>query len=131
MIVGAEVQEAALAVLIIEDNIYAADLNIRMLRKEGFEVCHQIAREEEEMTQNLTNRKWDVILSDHSIPSFNALKALEVRNQLSPSTPFIIVTEQMGERERNEAFNRGCSGFVAKEHLSDLGKIIKYTLWQT
>lgn len=108
-------------VLVVEDSRYAADLNIRQLKKSGFDVEHQMATDETSMESALVNQPWDLILSDNCMPTFTALGALAVRNRLSPHTPFIIVTEHMMEHEINHAYSQGLTAFVSKADLSDLG----------
>jgi len=39
----------------------------------------------------------DVILTDHSLPTFAARDALELGQQLAPGTPIIVVTGRLGD----------------------------------
>ncbi len=107
------------AVLIVEDSIYAADLNIRQLRRAGFAVEYQMVADGKGMGEALRTH-WDLILSDHSMPGFSALKALELRNSTAAEVPFVIVTEQIVERDLAMAWSQGCSGCVLKAELHQL-----------
>ncbi len=107
------------AVLIVEDSIYAADLNIRQLKRAGFTVEYQIVADGKGMGEAL-RAHWDLILSDHSMPGFSAIKALELRNSIAAEIPFVIVTEQIAEAELTTAWRQGCSGCVLKAELHQL-----------
>lgn len=110
-------------VLIIEDSIYSADLNIRQLRKAGFSVFHQIVDNEKSMLEALKAIKWDLILSDNSMPNFSALRAIELRNCENKNIPFIIVSEDICRRDIEIAFKSGCTAYVAKEELFQLRRV--------
>jgi len=113
-----------ISVLIIEDSVYSADLNVRELKKAGYAVAFKIVSSETSMKEAFNESKYDLILSDNSMPNFNALKALEVRNDEDSNIPFIIVSEDMSKSDIEKAFQEGCSAFVAKETLAELRNIV-------
>lgn len=113
-----------ISVLIIEDSIYAADLNIRQIRRAGYEADYLIVKSSKAMKEALLQKEWDLIISDNSMPNFSALQALAVRNQMSENTPFVIVSEQISEEEVETAFRKHCMGYVSKENLSQLRVIV-------
>lgn len=115
-----------LNVLIIEDSIYAADINIRQIKRSGFMVEHTIVTNSSSMKTELEKQKWDLILSDNSMPNFNAIRALQERNLVDRTVPFIIVSEQITQEELNIAYSNGCNGFIPKEDLSQLGALVTY-----
>ncbi len=112
-------------VLVVEDSRFAADVNIRQIKKSGFEVEYHMASEETTMESALKEQAWDLILSDNCMPAFTALGALGVRNRLGLKTPFIIVTEHMLADEINYAYTQGLTAFVSKGNLPDLGLMIQ------
>lgn len=114
-----------ISVLIIEDSYYSADLNLREIKKAGFEVyCHQLVCSAKAMEEALKERDWNLIISDNFMPNFNALEALTIRNRRSRKTPFIIVSEDILPRDIKTAFAEGCSAFVSKEALTGLRKVV-------
>lgn len=115
-----------LNVLIIEDSIYAADINIRQIKRSGFMVEHTIVTNCSSMKTELEKQKWDLILSDNSMPNFNAVRALQERNLVDRTVPFIIVSEQITQEELNAAYSNGCNGFIPKEDLAQLGALVTY-----
>jgi CheY-like chemotaxis protein len=117
-----------LSVLVVEDSVYSADLNIRELKKGGYTVQYRIVSGGHSMKAALDESKWDLIISDNSMPDFSALKALELRNKADTNIPFIIVSEDISMSEIDKAFEAGCSAFVAKERLTELRRIITEVL---
>lgn len=117
-----------ISVLIIEDSVYSADLNIREIRKAGFIVEHRRVASEKAMLQALHESPWDIIVSDNSMPNFSALQALDIRNSMNGSIPFIIVSEDIAEEDVNRAFKNGCCAYIAKENLPELRKLVKNML---
>lgn len=112
-------------VLIIEDSVYSADLNVREIRKAGFDVQHQIVASKKTMQKALRDRQWDIILSDNQMPGFDALQALEIRKQEGCNTPFVIVSEDMRDKDIKTAIDIGCAAYISKEYLDRLGQQIK------
>lgn len=112
-----------ISVLIVEDSIYSADLNVRELKKAGFTVSHKMVSGGQPMQNALKEDKWDLIISDNSMPNFNALKALEIRNCENKNIPFVIASEDICQRDINKAFEEGCTAYVTKENLTELRKV--------
>lgn len=114
---------AEISVLIVEDSFYSADLDVRELKKAGFTVRPKMVSSGQAMKDALKDEKWDLIISDNSMPNFNALKALEIRNDMGADIPFVIVSEDISQNEIDKAFEKGCTAFVAKEKLTELRKV--------
>ncbi|HYE11106.1 MAG TPA: response regulator [Patescibacteria group bacterium] len=115
-------------VLIIEDSFFSADINIREIKKAGFIVQHQIVASRKAMQKALRGRQWDIIISDNQMPGFDALQALEVRNQEGCKAPFVIVSEDMLDNDIKIAMDEGCKAYISKEYLERLGQQIKEIL---
>ena len=111
-------------VLIVEDSKYCADLNVRELKRGGFEVDWRRVENEESMCAALSE-KWDIILSDNATPRFNAVQALLTRNRISPKTPFIIVSEDVSQESIRYAMQNGCCAYLLKENLHQLAILVK------
>lgn len=115
-------------VLIVEDSKYSADLNVRELCRGGFDVNWQRVETEEAMCAALDAEPWDIILSDHATPRFNAVQALLTRNRISPRTPFIIVSEDVSPESIRYAMKNGCCAYLLKENLHQLAILVKKIL---
>jgi len=121
---GKAMKMKEISVLIVEDSIYSADLNIREIKKAGYDVAYQIISSGQMMKTAISKCKWDLIISDNSMPNFSALEALEIRNEMNRATPFIIVSEDISTSDIDKAFQEDCSAFVAKEKLTELRTVV-------
>ena len=66
----------------------------------------------------------DVILTDHSLPTFTARDALELGQQLAPGTPIIVVTGRLGDEPAVEYLQAGAVDYIVKDHLQRLGHAV-------
>ena len=112
-----------ISVLVVEDSFYSADLNIRELKKTGCTVHYQMVSSGKSMESALKESKWDLIISDNSMPNFSALKSLEIRNCMDMNIPFIIVSEDISQHDIDKALEEGCAAYISKEDLTELRKI--------
>lgn len=119
---------SVLNVIIVEDSIFFADITIRTLKRNGLNVNCKVVSTRAALQTRLRERNWDVILSDNVMPGFSALGALAVRNDICAETPFIIVSEDISEKELKTAFEKGCNSYLPKENITDLPDLIKRLL---
>jgi len=69
---------SVLRVLIVEDSASDAELMVRALRQGGCEIVQERVQTAEAMRAALARQSWDVVLSDYSLPHFDAPAALAV-----------------------------------------------------
>lgn len=62
----------------------------------------------------------DVILSDHSIPSFDSMQALNILKSAGMKTPFILVTATVSEDFAVSIMKEGAYDYVLKDRLQRL-----------
>jgi len=67
---------APLRALMIEDSEDDALMLIRELRRGGYEVSHQRVDSAAALNAALDAGKWDIVISDYSLPGFSGTKAL-------------------------------------------------------
>lgn len=109
-----------LRVLIIEDSENDALLLIRALRKGGYEPVYQRVQTEEGVRAALEAESWDLVLSDHDMPSFSAPAALAVLKESGLDLPFIIVSGAIGEEIAVELMKAGAHDFIKKGKMGRL-----------
>lgn len=97
----------ALRVLLIEDSPGDAELLVRELRQGGFAPSWSRADTEAQMASALSRQQWDIVISDHAMPSFSSAHALEVLRRSDDDTPFIIVSGRIDEAEAVAAMKAG------------------------
>jgi two-component system cell cycle sensor histidine kinase/response regulator CckA len=117
-----------LRVLIVEDSKADAELLVQQLRRAGYEPVWQRVDTAQALHAALTERAWDVILSDYSMPSFSAPAALELTQALGLDLPFIIVTGTIGEEAAVQILKAGANDYLLKDRLMRLGSTIEREL---
>ena len=114
-----------LKLLIVEDSKDDAALLLRHLSNEGYEVQATIAQTPAEMESALAEVKWDVVVSDYSMPHFSALDALAIVKESNLDIPFIIVSGVIGEDVAVEAMRVGIHDYLMKDNLTRLAPAIE------
>src|SRR6185436_3831003 len=102
-------------------------LLLREFRR-GYEVEFERVETAGAMRAMLSEKEWDLILSDYSMPKFSAPKALEVLEASGLDVPFIIVSGTIGEDVAVEALKAGADDFLVKGKFARLGPAIEREL---
>lgn len=68
----------------------------------------------------LVERRWDIILADYNVPSFDGRESLALSRRQTPTTPFVFVSGAIGEELAVELFRQGATDYVLKERLDRL-----------
>jgi len=118
-----------LRILIIEDNP-SDDKLIRYELSRDFDFEAITVETEADYLEKLSNFRPELILSDYSMPKFSGMQALEIRNEKTPLTPFIVVTGSINEEVAVKCIKAGASDYVTKEHLLRLNVTVKQVLEQ-
>lgn len=116
--------------LIVEDCEDDAELLLRELRSAGFDPTWERVEDAESMSAVLDQSPWQVILSDHSMPRFDAPRALELIQARGIDIPFIIVSGSMGEEQAVAAMRAGASDYLLKGRLGRLGTAVEREIAQ-
>jgi signal transduction histidine kinase len=109
-----------LRVLMVEDSSDDAELILRELRRSGYEVSHLRVETAEAMRAALTEREWEVVLSDYTMPKFSATAALALLHDTKLDLPFIIVSGMIGEETAVDSLKAGAHDFIVKGRLARL-----------
>jgi two-component system cell cycle sensor histidine kinase/response regulator CckA len=113
-----------LRVLFVEDSEDDAALLARHLERSGYEVDSFRVDTQESFASAVTNAKWDVVISDHSMPLFSSLEALRILKDRGVDCPFIIVSGTISEDMAVAAMRAGAHDYVLKNNLARLGPAI-------
>jgi PAS domain S-box-containing protein len=109
-----------LRVLIVEDQEDDATLLLRELKRGGYDVTFERVDTSADMRSALANHTWDVIVSDYSMPMFDAPAALGVLHEFGLDLPFIISSGTVGEETAVAALRAGAHDFFVKGNLTRL-----------
>lgn len=115
-------------VLIIEDSKASLNFEVAQLKKSGFNVSYEQVENAESLRKALNCDTWDIILSDHVMPDFSSIEALQILNETKLDIPFIIVSGEIGEEVAVEAMRAGCRDYIMKDKLARLGPVVKREL---
>lgn len=106
-----------LRALIVEDSEQDAELLLHELRRGDLDVTFERVDTAEAMSAALERQTWDVILSDYSMPTFDARSALSLMHGKGFDLPFIIVSGTVGEETAVEAMRAGVHDYFVKAKL--------------
>jgi two-component system cell cycle sensor histidine kinase/response regulator CckA len=114
-----------LAVLLVEDREEDAELIRRCLIRGGYEP--QITRVETdgELRGALAAGRWDVILSEYTLPGFNCQGALDALRATGLDIPFIALSGTVSEETILTLLHAGAGDYVMKDHMARLPSAVE------
>ena len=121
-----------LNILLLEDSKDDVELISRELRRGGLEFSLTVVKKKEDYQRALFQIKPDVILSDHSLPQFNSIEAMEIwklfQKECDISVPFILVTGSVSEEFAVQTIKAGAQDYILKDRLKRLPTSIRSAL---
>ncbi len=106
-----------LHVLIVEDSEDDLLLLVRELRRGDYDVEYTRVETPATMRSALDRQSWDIVISDYTMPAFNALEALKILQHDRRDIPFIIVSGTIGEETAVAAMKAGAQDYILKGSL--------------
>ncbi|MDB4984844.1 MAG: Signal transduction histidine kinase, partial [Myxococcaceae bacterium] len=116
-----------LRVLLLEDDENDALLVLRALRAGGYDITQRRVCTRDGLLQALHD-PWDVVISDYSMPGFEAPEALAIVRARLPELPFIIVSGTVGEDLTVAAIKAGAHDYLMKDRLARLAVSVEREL---
>ena len=118
----------ALRLIMVEDIEDDCLLTLADLRRRGYKISYQRVETREALAALLTQGEWDAILSDYSLPTFDAPSALCVLQASGIDLPFIIVSGTITEESAVTALRAGAHDFITKGNLARLAPALEREL---
>ncbi|MEO8711603.1 MAG: histidine kinase [Parafilimonas sp.] len=109
-----------LKILHLEDLPSDAELAEREFKKAGFPFKKLTIDNEPDFIKALKEFNPDIIISDHSLPSFNSTKALQIVKEKKLNIPFILLTATVSEEFAVDILNKGASDYILKDRIKRL-----------
>ncbi|QSE98818.1 PAS domain S-box protein [Fulvivirga lutea] len=107
-------------ILIVEDSVDDYELILRVINRSGLNAETKRVESPTELRDALKdNKDWNLIISDYSLPGFNAIEALRITKEINPHIPFILVSGTVGEETAVEAMKMGADDFILKDNIID------------
>ncbi|HET9992958.1 MAG TPA: response regulator, partial [Kofleriaceae bacterium] len=111
---------APLHILLVEDSDADAKLVIHALRRADLAIEVERVQDAGELRGALATKHWDAVICDWSLPTLDALGALEIVRANGVDLPFIIVSGTVGEELAVTAMRAGAHDYVLKDKLARL-----------
>ena len=113
-----------LRVLQIEDSASDATLVVRTLVKAGYSVHAESVEDAHGLRAALKAQTWDVILSDHCLPRFDAPAALFILHEIGLDIPFLVISGAIGEDLAVALMRSGAHDYLMKDSLARLAPAV-------
>ena len=115
-------------ILVAEDNKNDLKLLENEFRKDklNYELKH--VQTEHDFRKGIKTFNPDLIISDYSMPVFDGMMALRIKQEMLPDIPFIIVTGSINEETAVKCMKAGADDYVLKERISQINKSIHAAL---
>jgi len=114
-----------LRLLQVEDSESDASLMIRRLESAGYDVHAERVEDAGAMRSALGRQTWDVVISDHQLPQFDAPRALGILQETGQDIPFIVVSGAIGEETAVAMMKAGAHDYLLKENLARLAPAVR------
>jgi two-component system, NarL family, sensor histidine kinase UhpB len=117
-----------LNVLLVEDDPEDAEMNVNHLIRAGYDVTYTRVETADGMNKALEDLKWDLILSDYSMPKFDVPSALEIFHQYPLDIPFIVVSGAIGEEIAVRMIKAGAHDYLLKDNMIRFASVVEREL---
>src|SRR5579859_5859256 len=117
-----------LRILYAEDNSADAELILLQLKKAGIDFHTEVVDTPGSFRDKLRSHRYDLILSDYSMPNWSAMGALEIAQREGQDIPFILVSGSIGDEAIVECMKQGVSDYVLKDRPSRLPSAVRRVL---
>src|SRR5271156_3017999 len=109
----------SIRLLIVEDSEDDAALLLLLLGQAGYQIKSERVQSAGNLAKALI-QKWDLVISDHSMPHFSGTEALTAIRASDAEVPFIFVSGTIGEEAATDAMRNGAQDYVMKSNLKRL-----------
>src|SRR6185312_13641331 len=111
---------APIRILHLEDDPNDSELLSMILSDEN--IPSEIFRvgNQNDFENALSKDRWNLVISDYSLPSFDGLKALSITRERLGDMPFILFSGTIGEETAIECLKRGATDYVLKQRPARL-----------
>lgn len=117
-----------LNILLLEDSPVDAEMIQRQLRKENRDYEFQLACNKDEFLAAIDRFPPDIILSDNSLPQFEAADALRITREKLINVVFILVTGTVSDEYAANIMKEGADDYILKDRMVRLPAAIDAAL---
>jgi signal transduction histidine kinase len=117
-----------LRVLVVEDSEDDTLLQMRELRRGGFNPTSRRVQSAEELQAALQTESWELVLSDYALPGFTGLEALRIVQASGHDLPFLLISGTVGEEVAVQSMKAGAHDYLLKDNLTRLAPAVRRSL---
>ena len=118
----------ATRILIVDDSEDDSLLISHQLQREIPNAAFRRVDTEEGMVCALHEHDWDLVISDHSMPSFDSVRALKVLREAQNHVPFIVYSGHYDQEQGLAAMTGGADDFIYKSNSQRLLPVVRREL---
>lgn len=107
-------------ILHLEDVPADAELVEYELQKGNIKFEKRVVDNKDDFVKMLGDFNPDIILSDHSLPSFDSVQAITILKEKKLDIPFILITATVSEEFAVDIMKQGASDYILKDRLQRL-----------
>lgn len=115
-------------ILHLEDERIDAELIALELQRAALDASIKVTDNRKDFEKYLDDFEPQVILSDHNLPAFSSLEALEILQNSGNHIPFLLVTGAVSDEFAAMAIKKGVDDYILKDRLSRLPTAIQVAL---
>lgn len=123
-----EIFKRLLRILHLEDNANDHLLVAETLAADGLDCEFVLVKSKAEFHEALNRDRYDLIISDYSLPSYDGLTALSLAQEKSSDTPFVFFSGTIGEEVAVESLKLGAVDYVLKQRPGRLCSAVRRAL---
>ncbi len=113
-----------LRVLIVEESDEQVEVLERELRTGGYEPTVRVVNIPTGMATALEKEKWQLVLSNYTLPAFGAAQALDMVQKKGLDIPFIVVCRNIGEEAAVSIIKAGANDLILEQNLKQLPVVV-------
>ena len=115
-------------ILHLEDKDADRELTAAALAADGLECEFNYATTQAEYLAALAGDRFDVILSDFTLPSYTGLEALREARRRRPEVPFLFLSGTLGEERAVASLKMGAADYILKDQPDRLASAVRRAL---
>jgi signal transduction histidine kinase len=109
-----------LKVFFLEDNPDDVELELHELKKGGFDVSFEVARNKEEFFEKLQDIDADIVLADYVLPDITGIEAIHICQEKKIDVPIIFITGIGNEQIAVDSLREGAIDYILKKNIVGL-----------
>jgi len=109
-----------LKVFFLEDNPDDVELELYELKRGGFDVIYEVARNRDEFLKKLPDLDADIILADYVLPDITGIEAIHIYHEKKIDIPIIFITGMGDEQIAVESLREGATDYILKKNIVGL-----------